>query len=198
MQIPSALDSDEEDDDAEDRDEVTADETETGDDDDTDTDGPRRPVKAGTRVRATSNFLFPNRTPAATEAIKRRRNVRSRSLGSAGHPGRWAALLGDEWRKGEGSGQAHADERTSLLDRDEDEGEDNALVEPLVGGIAASPVKLRPPPMSRNKSSIRIGNPGELGPSVAEALEISEDGKVLITYEDLPVDWRNNEHVLTG
>lgn len=80
------------------------------------------------------------------------------------------------------------------------------MLDPVVGGVAdphshsQSPTKLkaRAPTLNRNKSSVRIGYANEFGPSVAEALERSEDGQVLVTYDDLPVDWRNNEHVLTG
>jgi adiponectin receptor len=37
-----------------------------------------------------------------------------------------------------------------------------------------------------------------LGPSLAEALKRAQDGKRLIEYDDLPVLWRNNEHIITG
>ena len=36
------------------------------------------------------------------------------------------------------------------------------------------------------------------GPSIAEALQRAEDGNKLITYDDLPFWWRNNEHIVTG
>lgn len=178
-------------------------ETETGDEDADKLDERDEGVSRTRRTRATSGFLFPNRTPAATEAIKRRRNVRSRSLGSAGQAGRWAALLGDDWQDSSKDGRGIADHPDDL--NEEGSGEGNALVDPVLGGIAdpttpntVSPVRLKAPPLSRNKSSVRIGFANELGPSVAEALELSQDGTVLLEYKDLPVDWRNNEHVLTG
>jgi adiponectin receptor len=38
----------------------------------------------------------------------------------------------------------------------------------------------------------------DTGPSIAEALQRAEDGNKLITYDDLPFYWRNNEHIITG
>lgn len=35
-------------------------------------------------------------------------------------------------------------------------------------------------------------------PSVADGLRSSEDGGKLITYNELPAIWRNNEHIRTG
>ena len=37
-----------------------------------------------------------------------------------------------------------------------------------------------------------------LGPTVRQALAKAQDGRVLIEYDDLPVIWRNNEHIITG
>jgi adiponectin receptor len=36
------------------------------------------------------------------------------------------------------------------------------------------------------------------GPTIAEALQRADDGNKLITYDDLPFWWRNNEHIVTG
>ena len=112
-------------------------------------------------------------------------------------------MLGDDWQDSSKDGRGIADHPDDL--NEEGSGEGNALVDPVLGGIAdpttpntVSPVRLKAPPLSRNKSSVRIGFANELGPSVAEALELSQDGTVLLEYKDLPVDWRNNEHVLTG
>jgi adiponectin receptor len=38
----------------------------------------------------------------------------------------------------------------------------------------------------------------DAGPSIAESLERAQDGNKLITYDDLPFWWRNNEHIITG
>lgn len=61
-----------------------------------------------------------------------------------------------------------------------DDGEVNVATEGLLGGDKG-----------------QLDSP-DMGPTLAEALKLSDDGKRLITYDDLPFWWRNNEHIVTG
>lgn len=162
------------------------------------------------------NLLFPNRTPAAAQAIaSRRRTIRSVSLGAAGRPGKWADLHRDSI-----DGEVAAailpklqrmrtmpnilSNRSTLTDDEDDE------MEVLEGGkrLSASDAlsgNLYPVGQDglgvvqgKGKARSRAASAAGLGPSVAEALSLSEEGVKLITYDDLPVEWRNNEHIFTG
>lgn len=124
-------------------------------------------------------YLFPNRTPGPAQAIARRtRAIRARSLGAMDLPPLpsfiqdWMRPVVDEAAKvvdDEGDADAQVVE-SSLESQDEDEKDELASV------------------LSFHDE----------GPTVAEALVRSHDGKKLITFEDLPFWWRNNQYIQTG
>lgn len=164
-----------------------------------------------------SKFFFPNRTPAAKQAIaSRRRTIRSKSLGAAGQPGSWAALQGGGGladREGAGGMPKLQRMRTMpMLSRttmdDEDESDGDEVEEMKVAspelGMGNGPEVLEE--LGVKGEQVRIDSPRKgkgkvleaLGPSIAEALVASDHGRRLMLYENLPIDWRNNEHIVTG
>ncbi|WOO80475.1 putative protein [Vanrija pseudolonga] len=124
-------------------------------------------------------YLFPNRTPGPAQAIARRtRAIRARSLGAMDLPPLpsfiqdWMRPVVEEASKvvdDEGDVDAQVVE-SSLESQDEDEKDELASV------------------LSFHDE----------GPTVAEALVRSHDGKKLITFDDLPFWWRNNQYIHTG
>lgn len=165
-----------------------------------------------------SNLLFPNRTPAAKQAIaSRRRTIRSKSLGAmgmaGGRLGSWAELQGTErpiggWEevvmpKLQRMRTMPTLHQTSTVSDDDDNDEDIGLkgrkkfVEEV---LSDNPIEMEEvlsgSPISKKG---KLGRTDQtLGPSIAEALVASDDGRRLMKYENLPIDWRNNEHIVTG
>jgi len=130
-------------------------------------------------------YLFPNRTPASTKALaSRRRAVRSKSLslawGSRPVPGKLVRSRTEP-------------PRDSYFNMSPEKGDDDEAAEdePDAAEVIESPE------LGDTKLTAAIA-PSNLGPTPAEALARSEDGKRLIGYEDLPFVWRNNEHVIGG
>jgi adiponectin receptor len=136
-------------------------------------------------------YLFPNRTPASQQAMARatrRQPIRSISFSGA------------------------------LLSRQSEETEKN----PVRHGFLSAPMTRRTTGLpSLGQAAVEIDDEldtsavneqleieemkqlleqqlEDTGPSIAEALQRAQDGKKLITYDDLPFWWRNNEHIVTG
>nr|XP_031859596.1 uncharacterized protein CI109_005059 [Kwoniella shandongensis]KAA5526668.1 hypothetical protein CI109_005059 [Kwoniella shandongensis] len=157
-------------------------------------------------------YLFPNRTPASTKALARRRAVRSKSLGASSFP--TTALLG---RGASGSvrpaklersktdpfgwksvsppdtyqNESEDEEANGELERDgqgDEEDEDDVDEEYI----------LTHPEVTDTKLTKMVAMDSETGPSVQDALKLSEDGRRLLTFDNLPPVWRNNEHIITG
>ncbi|WVR03661.1 hypothetical protein IAU60_000656 [Kwoniella sp. DSM 27419] len=145
-------------------------------------------------------YLFPNRTPASAKAMARRRAVRSKSLGASSFPtiGSLRVRPGKLERVKSAPYQATRYNAVSdeVSDDDEAEGEEPEQVdkEDDQDYIATHPE------ISDTKLTALAArkNDREMGPTVQEALRRSADGTRLITYEDLPAVWRNNEHLHTG
>ena len=141
-------------------------------------------------------YLFPNRTPLSAQGIlaARRRGARSKSLGAASAPigSTWADLMPQLTRTYTEPGHSPRTDFGSLADDDEcgEEGREDqqGRTEILdIDGSAVGETKLKRVPSSQF-----------LGPSLAETLAASEDGKKLVTFDQLPFQWRNNEHIITG
>lgn len=183
-----------------------------------------------------SKFLFPNRTPAAAQAIaSRRRTIRSKSLGAAGQPGSWVTTQREgEMQDLDGLRLSPAMPKlqrmrtlpnlsppgldTLFAHREGVDNDDHRhlfaspvdyITAPTLDeAVALSDVEDETAPFlwteqeklgqGRSRPLQRKRMAGTLGPSVIEALQASQDGKQLIEYEDLPVEWRNNEHIITG
>ncbi|OWZ74740.1 hemolysin [Cryptococcus neoformans Bt85] len=157
-------------------------------------------------------YLFPNRTPASTRALARRRAVRSKSVGAAPLPSVKRAKVERSQSYAFGSlisfspGKAVSEPAemesgggSDREDGDEAEDEDGDEVDRVMNGerkdveeftsISYLSVDLK-------SSLIAVGTTTD--PSVADGLRSSEDGRKLITYDELPAIWRNNEHIHTG
>lgn len=122
-------------------------------------------------------YLFPNRTPASTSALAKRRQARSKSVSSA-----WVARHQPKLVRS----------RTEpLRDTWQRDGKEVVPHELDAAQIVNSPE------LADTKLTAAVA-PSNLGPTLGEALARSGDGNRLIGYEDLPYVWRNNEHVLLG
>ncbi|WVO14646.1 hypothetical protein L204_102283 [Cryptococcus depauperatus] len=141
-------------------------------------------------------YLFPNRTPASTQTLARRRAVRSKSVGAIHTP--YTLKVRPQRSRSEAfagktlSGLTDADSTPSSpslsFSEDEEDEEDREAVYILTH-----------PELSDTKFSRPLSGPHSgVGPSVAEALRRSSDGRRLVTYDDLPAIWRNNEHIHAG
>lgn len=162
-------------------------------------------------------YLFPNRTPASANAVAfRKRLIRSKSLGAVDGAALSAAARPGSWRSGEGDPSSlpmlqrqkshpvtSATERHPLLGSEkrvfdryggvaDAEADDDAGAEETAEDIAAGPEALD------TKLSKLVASSGHVGPTIADALQLSGHGTKLITYDDLPFVWRNNEHIITG
>jgi adiponectin receptor len=134
-------------------------------------------------------YLFPNRTPASQQAMARatrRQAIRSTSFN--------AALLSreDEDTKSPvyASISAPLTRRTTGLPSFGQavlESEDDLDAAAVHEQLELEEIK-----------QLLEQERGDTGPSIAEALQRAEDGNKLITYDDLPFWWRNNEHIVTG
>lgn len=136
-------------------------------------------------------YLFPNRTPASQQAMAkaiRRQPIRSTSFSAAllsredeapaTRPGRHGAFSAPMTRRTTGLpsfGQVALES--------EDELDATAVHEQLE---------------IEEMKQLLEQQMEDTGPTIAEALQRAEDGNKLITYEDLPFWWRNNEHIVTG
>ncbi|RSH94877.1 hypothetical protein EHS25_004683 [Saitozyma podzolica] len=147
-------------------------------------------------------YLFPNRTPASAQAIAdRRRTIRSKSFSHPSrstHPSNWASAPFPARQpltrvKTEPMTSRFAESREAHLLGAEEE------AVPYLGELGEEEAKelLEHPSLADTKLT-KLVAPSHLGPSVLEALETSDDGKRLLTYEELPIHWRNNEHIFTG
>nr|WVH01962.1 hemolysin III domain-containing protein [Naematelia aurantialba] len=152
-------------------------------------------------------YLFPNRTPASAQALaSRRRAVRSKSVGAAGMawapaslPARLARantapLLDYPHPPPSASASADSDE-----DEDEQlEGRMREGDEEAAAGDGEDAADIISHPDLLDTKLTPLVAPSHLGPTVTHALLKSDDGRVLITYDDLPFIWRNNEHIISG
>jgi adiponectin receptor len=132
-------------------------------------------------------YLFPNRTPASQQAMARatrRQAIRSTSFSGALHseqtqvasPQRGGFLSAPLTRRTTGIptfGQA-----AEQLDADLDAASEQLEIEEM--------------------KQLLEQELEDAGPSIAESLKRAQDGNKLITYDDLPFWWRNNEHIITG
>lgn len=137
-------------------------------------------------------YLFPNRTPASAQAFaSRRRAVRSKSLGAANFPVQIVEELKPKLARTQTEPLRRKEEingSLAVLDGgDDEEDSDIDTAELVVHPEFITDLKLA-----------NVVSATTLGPSVADALEKAEGGSKLITFEDLPFIWRNNEHILTG
>lgn len=126
-------------------------------------------------------YLFPNRTPRVV--AQRRRQQRSKSLGSL-------KSYGDL-----GRGDAF---EMPALDRSVSHGLPVSVFSPDGSPLPSPKVALHPKPTDTKLTKLTVPQERLPGPTVAESLKLSEQGKRLIQFQDLPVWWQNNEHIVTG
>lgn len=157
-------------------------------------------------------YLFPNRTPASTRALARRRAVRSKSVGAASLPLVKRARMERSQSYAFGSlvsfspgktvsepvemGSAGGSDRE---DGDEARDEDGDEVDEVMneeGKDEGEFISISYLTVDLKSSLIAVETTTD--PSVADGLRSSEDGGKLITYNELPAIWRNNEHIRTG
>ncbi len=159
-------------------------------------------------------FLFPNRTPASAKAIaNRRRVIRSKSLGSAGFPRSWTGYgtfdISDtlarsttepklaRWNSHSPVYKRHDLAEVLVDSEDDDDDDDNVGNNDLESGEDDATQILLHPDLFDTKLT-KIEAHAHDGITIAEALERSCQGKRLISYDDLPIWWRNNEHIIGG
>lgn len=157
-------------------------------------------------------YLFPNRTPASTRALARRRAVRSKSVGAASLPSVKRAKMERSQSYAFGSlvdstqGKAVSEPvkmgigvRSDREDGDEGRDEDGDVEYEVTEEVGKDEEEfISTPYLAADLKSGLIAVGTTTDPSVADALRRSEDGKKLITYDELPAIWRNNEHIRTG
>lgn len=136
-------------------------------------------------------YLFPNRTPASQQAMAkatRRQAIRSTSFS--------AALLSREDEVADAKPRRHGafsapmTRRTTGLPsfgQATSESEDD-----LDACAVHDQLELE------ERKQLLEQRLEDTGPSIAEALQRAQDGNKLITYDDLPFWWRNNEHIISG
>jgi adiponectin receptor len=138
-------------------------------------------------------YLFPNRTPGPASAIARRRLKRSKSLGDSDFPFGAPSFL-DQWIR-------PVAEVAAIVD---DEGEADLAdldAQNVEASLAAAEQDLldHEVEVPCDKHGVhQVLDDADVVPSMAEALERSQYGKKLLTFNDLPVWWRNNQYILTG
>ncbi|WWC66721.1 uncharacterized protein I206_100626 [Kwoniella pini CBS 10737] len=148
-------------------------------------------------------YLFPNRTPASAKALaKRRRAVRSKSLGASNFP---TVLAQGLLRPSNHLVRSKTVPYRSTLTDDDDEDDPirrdldlQQSMEDVNDGDEDTQYILEHPEITDTKLTAMVAEDDESSISVLESLERSNDGKRLIRYEDLPATWRNNEHIHTG
>ena len=149
-------------------------------------------------------YIFPNRTPAAQRDSTRTRSARSRSFhipASIHSPVKRPAKLrsfssptpfdkdlldSPESLNGLSDSVGHLVRKATNGAADLNDGSDDDDDELQV---------LLPEPAKRMSS---YGAAATAGPTIREALEKAKDGKELMEYDDLPILFRNNEHIITG
>ncbi|BEI87616.1 uncharacterized protein CcaverHIS019_0103340 [Cutaneotrichosporon cavernicola] len=137
-----------------------------------------RPTEGSDEDEDEPEYLFPNRTPAPAHAFKRHRHPRSKSLSQADYYDR-GPLFNWHFRP---DGAAVVD----------DEGDDGSVVDEDLLAEHEQHDELR----ECDKHGAHLIP--DLGTTIEEALVRSEQGLKLITYQDLPIWWRNNQYLLTG
>jgi adiponectin receptor len=136
-------------------------------------------------------YLFPNRTPASQQAMARaarRQAIRSTSFNGALHAREDRIVETSPIRPGFIS--APMTRRTTGLPSFGQvalESEDDLDATAVHDQLEIEEMK-----------QLLEQELEDVGPSIAEALQRAEDGNKLITYDDLPFWWRNNEHIITG
>lgn len=125
-------------------------------------------------------YLFPNRTPAPAHAFRRHRHPRSKSLGEADYLDHHGGLFTWHLRP----------EVASVVD---DDGSDDGSV---VDEVLLAEHEAYDEKRDCDKHGSHLIPP--FGPSIEEAVIRSEHGTKLITYDDLPFWWRNNQYLRTG
>ena len=146
-------------------------------------------------------YMFPNRTPASAKVQPAKQTIRSRSMSlhDAWSPLAHMPML-QRTRTEPLHGSALVTSPIDLEEEDEDEDkvwdEDLTLEEQEVAvADAQDEVVVRETKIQRLR---RARSSSAIGPSVVEALQRSQEGKMLIQYDDLPYIWRNNEHIHKG
>ncbi|EJT48473.1 hypothetical protein A1Q1_02494 [Trichosporon asahii var. asahii CBS 2479] len=133
-------------------------------------------------------YLFPNRTPAPAQAVARHRHRRARSLGAADVASLPPFLDQlDQWIR------PALTDVSAIVD---DTGEAAPVEEVVESGEEtedADSDDLEP----CEKHGAHLASPYSC-PSIEESLVRSDYGAKLITFEDLPFWWRNNQYIHTG
>jgi adiponectin receptor len=136
-------------------------------------------------------YLFPNRTPASQQAMAkatRRQAIRSTSFS--------AALLSRDDEVVEPKPRRHGFFSAPLTRRTTglpSFGQaDSEMEDDLDASAVHDQLEIE------ERKQLLEQELEDTGPSIAEALQRAEDGNKLITYDDLPFWWRNNEHIVTG
>ena len=140
-------------------------------------------------------YLFPNRTPASQQAMAiatRRRQIRSISF-SAAHLSR---ATDDEEEEADAGGSKRPGFRSVPLSRRVTGLPDHDNAEESLSDDEVDEVYLKER-LEQEELKLLLEH-SDIGPTLSEALKRAEDGKKLITYDDLPYWWRNNEHIITG
>jgi len=136
-------------------------------------------------------YLFPNRTPASQQAMAkatRRQAIRSTSFS--------AALLSRDDEVADPKPRRHGVFSVPLTRRTTGLPSFGQATSESEDDLDASAVHDQLEIEERKQ--LLEQELEDTGPSIAEALQRAEDGNKLITYDDLPFWWRNNEHIVTG
>jgi adiponectin receptor len=164
-------------------------------------------------------YLFPNRTPASAQAMaSRRRTVRSKSLGSV-QTRSWIGG-GPAYALSSGlhrvmTGPANMGTRrqsfpflgftpsgspavTDEAGSEVGEGVEGDWAERKDAGVEVDAEDIVEDPDVTDTKLTAMAAPLGQGPTISDTLVKSEDGKKLVTYDDLPSWWKNNEHIITG
>jgi adiponectin receptor len=124
-------------------------------------------------------YLFPNRTPAPAHAFRRHRHPRSKSLSEADYADRGSMF---SWHL-----------RPEIAAVVDDEGDDDGSV---VDEVLMAEHEQHDEMRDCDKHGGHLVP--NMGVPIEEALVRSEQGHKLITYDDLPIWWRNNQYLHTG
>jgi len=138
-------------------------------------------------------YLFPNRTPGPASAIARRRLKRSKSLGDSDFAFHPPSFL-DQWIRPVADVAAVVDDEGEADLGDLDARSVEAALAAAEEDLHAHEIDV---PCDKHGVH-QVLDDTDVVPSVAEAIARSENGKKLITFNDLPVWWRNNQYILTG
>jgi adiponectin receptor len=136
-------------------------------------------------------YLFPNRTPGPANAIALRRLKRSRSLGDTD-----LAIVPsflDQWIRPVADVSAIVDDEGEADLADIEARAVEAALAEAEDDMHAHEVEL---PCVKHGAHQVLDI--DYVPSVAESLERSHNGTKLLTFNDLPVWWRNNQYIHTA